>query len=487
MTNMLDGSVIRMFGLTNEPGGLGLNCSSAGLFLAGVPLLRKTQAGFVPRPVSEIASLIKAAYGANGDPIRLQSSLGLIARALNSGDFALAAIAAVQTQTPELSLEAAARVANAEEKLSKQELAKYDPSEPRDWQGRWTTDGVVGSAATTAPPGEGAANQGTDPTNPRVSNSEQDGADRNALLTPASSTVSNDDGNVDQSQEPSALQQTFERKYDDLGPVDFAKQVIQFGDWLGRAGANLSPEEKQHALAEYSFLQDRLSFWQNYAYTPPTAQGNLLSAALTLYQGAINGGIVSVGNLPESMLALGGAASMFTDGAPRIRPATKPAFDDAPGTPPQAPKEIEGTGRIVDNSEANIVWGKGIKEQSGNWEDYIANENPDASKLRPGAPVFDHFNAETGEAISAKTLNTLTVNRIKKPQNIFNTLKRYVDNAVNYDRRLKSDVDPADIQSKTIHLAIPEYTSPAQWRQILRAIIYGKDNGVSIVITRIRG
>jgi contact-dependent growth inhibition (CDI) system restriction endonuclease-like protein len=100
--------------------------------------------------------------------------------------------------------------------------------------------------------------------------------------------------------------------------------------------------------------------------------------------------------------------------------------------------------------------------------------------------VFDHFNAETGEAISAKTLNTLTVNRIKSPQKIFSTLKGYVDKAANYERRWESDVDPVDIQSKTIHLAIPEYTSPVQWRQIHRAIIYGKENGVSIVITRIR-
>jgi len=28
------------------------------------------------------------------------------------------------------------------------------------------------------------------------------------------------------------------------------------------------------ALAEYSFLQERLSFWLAYDYKPPTAQGN---------------------------------------------------------------------------------------------------------------------------------------------------------------------------------------------------------------------
>jgi hypothetical protein len=110
MTHMLDGSVIRLFRLTNGPGEFGLSCNLDGLFMGGVPLLRKTQAGFEPRSASEIAALIKAAYGAEADPVQLHASLGLIARALNGGDIALAAIAAVQTRTPELSPEAAMRL-----------------------------------------------------------------------------------------------------------------------------------------------------------------------------------------------------------------------------------------------------------------------------------------------------------------------------------------------------------------------------------------
>ena len=88
--------MIRSFRLTNEPGGLGLSCSPTGLALAGVPLLAKTAAGFERRPSSEITALLKAAYGANGGSILLQSRLEAIAQALNNGDFGLAAIAAVQ-------------------------------------------------------------------------------------------------------------------------------------------------------------------------------------------------------------------------------------------------------------------------------------------------------------------------------------------------------------------------------------------------------
>ncbi len=117
MTRILCSAVITMFRLTNEPGEFGLSCSPAGLFLAGVPLLRRTQAGFVPRPAPEIASLLKAAYG--DDPTSLQSRLGAIAQALNGGDFATAMIAAVHTRTPELSPEAALQLAKADGEFTK--------------------------------------------------------------------------------------------------------------------------------------------------------------------------------------------------------------------------------------------------------------------------------------------------------------------------------------------------------------------------------
>jgi hypothetical protein len=53
---------------------------------------------------------------------------------------------------------------------------------------------------------------------------------------------------------PSSREETFERKYDDLGPVEFSKEAIQFGDWLGRNGQNLTADEKAQAVAEYAFI-----------------------------------------------------------------------------------------------------------------------------------------------------------------------------------------------------------------------------------------
>jgi len=404
----------RTFRLTNEPGGLGLSFTDVGVSLAGVPLLHRTRAGLRSRSEAEIAALMKAAYGA--DPTRLQSSLGAIARALDEGDFARAAIAAVQARTPELSQEAAARLADAAE-----ELAKYDPGEPRDWHGRWTRDG--------------AAAQGN-PKVPKEDVPKQSPADRSVSVTPVAiaSSDEEDESEEDESQVSTSLEQTFEKEYDDLGPVEFAKQVIQFGDRLGREGKNFSPTESEHALAEYSFLQDRLSFWLAYDYKPPTAQANLHSAALTLYQGAINGGIVQVDHLPRSMLDVAGAAWAFDNVPPRFNPEAKPFSEAVPPPPPNVPKEIDGMGVAVDNSEVGIQW-KGREHQGKDWEAYNHKVDPNLQRLHTHSKAFDQFNPITSEAISNKTMNTLCVTYIRYPRKIYRTMEGYIDEAADYVKR----------------------------------------------------
>jgi hypothetical protein len=338
MTQMLIGGPFRMFRLTTEPGGLGLSCTPEGVSLAGVPLLRKTHEGYAPRPASEIASLLKTAYG--DGPMALQSRLGAIAQALNSGDFATAMIAAVHTQTPELSPEAALRLVNAEQELIKY---NYNSNEPRDRHGRWTSDGSAGPASITTPAIEaGEQTTGADNRPRRVAEN----------TSPPSSPVFGDTAgsrrddtsgiptNADNSRQPTTLQQAFEQKYGDLKTEEFAKQVGQFGYWLEAHGRDISPAEKERALAEYSFLQDRLS---SRIYREDTSAGEgryLLYAAFQLYQGATNSGLVPVGHLPASMLAVAGAAAAFDTPSPsRLRPTLKPPA----GSVPSAAVEIQGT------------------------------------------------------------------------------------------------------------------------------------------------
>jgi hypothetical protein len=186
---------MRMFRLTNEPDGLGLSCTAAGLSLAGVPLLHKTIVGFVPRPDSEIAILFSGACGA--EPPELSSRLDVIAEALNRGDLASAMIIALQAQIPELSFEAAARLAKAEQKLSKY---NFNAEEPRDRLGQWTRDGVGVQPPTELKAGRGRPIQIADASGPRLS-------DASPLA------IDSEDGGPDHeaSREPTSLEEVFER------------------------------------------------------------------------------------------------------------------------------------------------------------------------------------------------------------------------------------------------------------------------------------
>jgi hypothetical protein len=233
--------------------------------------------------------------------------------------------------------------------------------------------------------------------------------------------------------------------------------------------------------------------WLNYEYKSALDGNYLLSAATRLFQGATNSGLAPVGHLPASMLAVAGTIALFDTPPPRrVRPTRKPSFEEPPAALGRLPAETEGLGGIVNNSVVEMIWNKSIKLQGsgqGNrsWPPYVASQNPDATLLPEGAKAFDLFNWTTKEAISAKSIYTQTVSYITKPQKIFDKVRPYVDAVVNYDEpRANFDIDPVLIKSKTIQLSIPEHTSPEQWRYLLRAIIYGKENGVPVVITRIR-
>jgi hypothetical protein len=95
-----------------------------------------------------------------------------------------------------------------------------------------------------------------------------------------------------------SLEEAFERKYGHFGLVEFSTQVIEFGDWLETHGRDLSPVERERALAEHTFLQDCLSFLLNTEDKSAREQGDLLSAAMKLCRGATNSGLVPVGHLP---------------------------------------------------------------------------------------------------------------------------------------------------------------------------------------------
>jgi hypothetical protein len=441
--------------------------------LAGIPLLRKSAIGVASRSPGEIEALVKAAYGAKTDSAALLPAFDAVARALNRGDLAHAMTVAVLTGLPELDWDGAVRLANAE-----QQLRKFNRNEPRDWHGCWTDD-------------DGTDPSGQDrlPQNPVDFNPGESG----------SATVNDDDNS-----EPPDNRSPLARKYDDLGPVAFAKQVILFGDQLGRQGKKLTPEEQEAARAEYDFLQSRLSFWLGYDNKPYQAQGNLLSAALTLYDGAYNAGIIAVHDgFPPSMLDVGLGVTGLDNhqpDAPLHGPSVGHIFEDEalPFARPASSEELvtptaeySSSGlfsRIVDNADAGIPWDDpDIAARGSAWEVYNDQADPEAQRIGPNSKAFDKSRESTAEAISEKILDPLSYSYLNYHGKVYGQIKRYIDAAADYGRpRTEYDLNPDRIEQRTIKLAIRDYISPDQQQQIIKAVNYGEDRKIRVMVTRIR-
>ena len=95
---------LRTFSLAAKRGSEGVSCDAHGIFVGGVPLLHPPSAErryWTPRPAAEINEELEARYRLPIDIACKASALALIAAALNRGDLAMAAIAAVQMQFPD--------------------------------------------------------------------------------------------------------------------------------------------------------------------------------------------------------------------------------------------------------------------------------------------------------------------------------------------------------------------------------------------------
>ena len=95
---------MRAFSLAAKRGNEGVSCDASGVFVGGVPLLRPPSAEkryWTVRPAAEINEELTARYRLPIDIASKAGALALIAAALNRGDLAMTAIAAVQMQFPD--------------------------------------------------------------------------------------------------------------------------------------------------------------------------------------------------------------------------------------------------------------------------------------------------------------------------------------------------------------------------------------------------
>lgn len=361
-------------------------------------------------------------------------------------------------------------------------VAKYNVDEPRDRRGRWTTGG--GSAgAGQVKPAQGSSRPGA----PRRH------AALHSLGHAAKPIAPNPPASSNQSAQPKPLQLWLEDEFDPLGPVEFSKRAIRFGSWLSTQAHDGTDLDRPAALAEYLFLESRIDFWLQYNHIDeisPRAHGNVLSAALTLYQGAIAAQLVSPIHWPNSMNAVATMAMGMGGSDPLIgmRRLSAGAAEMPEESFPWSPAAAGRIGGSVRNAQVNITWGTGIQDQGEPWEAWLQRQLPGATRLRSNSKTWDLTVDGEARAISAKTIDTTSYTYANRPGRIYSKIAGYVDAAANYGRLRPEgagNVVGENIQSREIHIATPAFSSPEQQQALARSVLYGRSRGVSVVITRV--
>ena len=122
------------------------------------------------------------------------------------------------------------------------------------------------------------------------------------------------------------------------------------------------------------------------------------------------------------------------------------------------------------------------------WEEFLQRRYGADARLPQNFESFDFYDAVTAKAVSAKTLDTTTASRIAKPEQIYSTLKGYVDKmAVEKTRSLSSvRLTPDMIASKRLDLAVPTGTNQAAMSEISRAVEYAQSQGVELSVKAAR-
>ncbi|HEY1983320.1 MAG TPA: hypothetical protein VGH13_24830 [Xanthobacteraceae bacterium] len=92
---------MRGFAVSASQSADGISCNAQGVFIGHVPLLEKAAGRWMPRRVAELNDELTTCYRLPVEIAAKANSLSLIAHALNRGDLAMAAIAAVQMQIPD--------------------------------------------------------------------------------------------------------------------------------------------------------------------------------------------------------------------------------------------------------------------------------------------------------------------------------------------------------------------------------------------------
>ncbi|WP_261373618.1 endonuclease toxin domain-containing protein [Yersinia rohdei] len=143
----------------------------------------------------------------------------------------------------------------------------------------------------------------------------------------------------------------------------------------------------------------------------------------------------------------------------------------------------------VSQATTGIRWRQGIRQQGMPWENYVGAQLPANSRLPPNFKTFDYYNPISRTAISVKTLDTTTAARVANPRQIYSSLKGNIDAVAEFKKHFLSDqrLTSSMISHREIQLAVPANTTTAQWLEINRAVEYGKNKGINVQVTQVKG
>ncbi|MDN0096003.1 hypothetical protein [Yersinia rohdei] len=135
-----------------------------------------------------------------------------------------------------------------------------------------------------------------------------------------------------------------------------------------------------------------------------------------------------------------------------------------------------------------IRWRQGIRQQGMPWENYVGAQLPANSRLPANFKTFDYYNPISRTAISVKTLDTTTAARVANPNRVYSSLKGNIDSATRFTDYTLDNVPLSSsmIGFRKLRVAVPTGTTPTQWTQINRAIEYGQELGVKVIITTVK-
>jgi hypothetical protein len=122
------------------------------------------------------------------------------------------------------------------------------------------------------------------------------------------------------------------------------------------------------------------------------------------------------------------------------------------------------------------------------YEDHVAKLlPPELQRLKPNHPTFDFFDRISRKAVSVKSLDTQTAARLADPTQIYKSIRQNINKARDYSGgKVRDILKKEQILSKELRVGVPVETNTVQWQQVLRAMQYGKENGVEVIIEAIK-